>query len=37
MNSQEYEALRSILAQLMEIRGVKKEPEADALIQAAVA
>jgi hypothetical protein len=37
MNPQEYGALRDILTQLMEIRGVKKDPEADALIQAAVA
>jgi uncharacterized protein len=37
MNPQEYTALLDILAQLMEIRGVKKDPEADALIQAAVA
>ena len=37
MNPQENEALRSLLAQLMQIRGVKKDPEAEALIQAAVA
>ena len=29
MNPQEYEALRSLLTQLVEIRGVKKDPEAD--------
>jgi len=37
MNPQEYEALRALLAQLVQIRGVKKDPEADALIQLAVA
>jgi len=35
MNPQEYEALRSLLAQLVEIRGVKKDPEADLLIREA--
>jgi hypothetical protein len=33
MNPQEYEALRSLLAQLVEIHGVKKDPEADLLIR----
>ncbi len=28
MNPQEYEALRGLLAQLAQIRGVKKDPEA---------
>jgi hypothetical protein len=37
MNPQEYEALRSLLGQLVEIHGVKKDPEADLLIRAAVA
>jgi hypothetical protein len=37
MNPQEYEVLRRLLAQLVQIRGVKKDPEADALIQEAVA
>jgi uncharacterized protein len=37
MNPQEYEALRSLLAQLIEIHGVKKDPEADLLIREAVA
>jgi uncharacterized protein len=37
MNPQENEALRSLLAQLMQIREVKKDPEADALIKAAIA
>ena len=36
MNPQEYEALRSLLAQLVEIRGVEKDPEADLLIREAV-
>ena len=36
MNPQEYEALGSLLAQLVEIRGVKKDPEADVLIREAV-
>jgi hypothetical protein len=35
MNPQEYEALRSLLAQLVEIRGVNKDPEADLLIREA--
>jgi len=37
MNPQEYEALRSLLSQLIEIHGVKKDPEADLLIREAVA
>jgi uncharacterized protein len=37
MNPQEYEALRSLLAQLVEIHGVKKDPEADLLIREAIA
>jgi len=37
MNPQEYEALQSLLAQLVEIHGVKKDPEADLLIREAVA
>jgi hypothetical protein len=37
MNSHEYEVLRRLLAQLVQIRGVKKDPEADALVQEAVA
>jgi uncharacterized protein len=37
MNPQKYEALRSLLAQLIEIHGVKKDPEADLLIREAVA
>ena len=37
MNSQEYESLRNPLAQLLQIRGVRKDPEANASIQAAVA
>jgi hypothetical protein len=37
MNSQEYDALRSLLGQLMQIRGEKKDRRPDALIQAAVA
>jgi uncharacterized protein len=37
MNPQEYEALRSLLSQLVEIHGVKKDPEADLLIREAVA
>jgi hypothetical protein len=36
MNPQEYEALGSLLAQLVEIRGVKKDPDADVLIREAV-
>jgi hypothetical protein len=36
MNSQEYEALQSLLVQFMQIRRVKKDPEADAFIQATV-
>ena len=37
MNPQEYEALRSLLSQLVEIHGVNKDPEADLLIREAVA
>jgi uncharacterized protein len=37
MNPQEYEALRSLLSQLVEIHGVKKDPEADLLIREALA
>jgi hypothetical protein len=37
LNSHEYEVLRRLLAQLVQIRGVKKDPEAYALIQEAVA
>jgi hypothetical protein len=37
MNPQECGALRSLLAQLVQIRGVQKDPEADALIQEALA
>jgi uncharacterized protein len=37
MNPQEYEALRSLLAQLVEIHSVKKDPEADLLIREAAA
>jgi uncharacterized protein len=37
MNPQEYEVLRRLLAQLVQIRGVTKDPEAEALIQEAVA
>jgi hypothetical protein len=37
MNPHEYEALRSLLAQLVEIRGVNKNPEAELLIREAVA
>jgi uncharacterized protein len=36
MNPQEYEALQSLLAQLVEIHGVKKDPEADLLVREAV-
>ena len=35
MNPQEYEALRNLLAQLVEVHGVKKDPEADLLIREA--
>jgi uncharacterized protein len=35
MNPQEYQALRSLLAQLVEIRRVTKDPEADLLIREA--
>ena len=37
VNPQEYEALRSLLSQLVEIHGVNKDPEADLLIREAVA
>jgi uncharacterized protein len=37
MNPQEYEALRGLLTQLVEIHGVKKDPEVDLLIREAVA
>ena len=37
MNPQEYEALRGLLSQLVEIHGVNKDPEADLLIREAVA
>jgi uncharacterized protein len=37
MNPQECRALRDLLAQLVQIRGVQKDPEADALIQEALA
>jgi hypothetical protein len=37
MSRQEYEPLRSLLTQLVEIQGVKKDPEADLLIREAVA
>jgi uncharacterized protein len=37
MNPQECGALRSLLAQLVQIRGVQHDPEADALIQRALA
>ena len=37
MNPQECGALRSLLAQLVQIRGVQQDPEADALIQRALA
>jgi uncharacterized protein len=35
MNPQEYEALRNLLAQLVEVHGVKTDPEADLLIREA--
>jgi hypothetical protein len=37
MSRQEYEPLRSLLTQLVEIQGMKKDPEADLLIREAVA
>jgi len=37
MNPQEYEALRSLLSQLVETHGVNMDPEADLLIREAVA
>jgi hypothetical protein len=37
MNPQEYEALQNLVTQLVEIHGVKKDPQADVLIREAVA